>query len=49
MTGNGPLMTFTEFEKTQDTKGETFETNDNKLMIKITNRFLIINCLRTAR
>ena len=23
MTGNGPLMTFTEFEKTQETKGET--------------------------
>ena len=22
MTGNGPLMTFTEFEKTQETKGE---------------------------
>ena len=34
MTGNGPLMTFTEFEKTQDTKGETIETHDNKLMIK---------------
>ena len=49
MTGNGPLMTFTEFEKTQETKGETIETHDNKLMISITTRFLIINCLRPAR
>ena len=35
MTGNGPLMTFTEFEKTQETKGETIQTH--KLMIKRTN------------
>ena len=32
MTGNGPLMTFTEFEKTQETKGETRQTHDEILL-----------------